>query len=98
MATVSDERPVSTSLVLVNMVASGQANPRVGALEAKLAEARVERDTLLKSYQPGSPEIRAVDAELASLQTQLAAEPQELRVPLHLPNERYDRLVDRLDT
>jgi polysaccharide biosynthesis transport protein len=79
------------------VVSIGQKNPGVDALQSRLAEAKVERATLLRSYQPGSSEIRAVEARIGSLEAQLAAEPLEQRVPLHLPNERYDRLLDRLD-
>ena len=79
------------------IVATGQANPRVGALQARLAEATVERAALLKSYRPAHLKVRTVDASIASLQAQLAAEPLELRVPLHVPNERYDKLLDRRD-
>jgi polysaccharide biosynthesis transport protein len=77
---------------------TGQKNPSVDALQARLAEATVERATLLKSYRPGSPEISAVDARIGSLQSELKREPLEQRIPLHVPNERYDKLVDRLDT
>jgi polysaccharide biosynthesis transport protein len=80
------------------VLATGQKNPAVEALQAKIAEATVERDTLRQSYRPESPKLKALDAQLASLQARLSAEPQELRVPLHVPNERYDKLVDRLDT
>jgi polysaccharide biosynthesis transport protein len=77
---------------------TGQKNPSVDALQARLAEATVERATLLKSYRPGSPEISAVDARIASLQSELKREPLEQRIRLHVPNERYDKLIDRLDT
>jgi polysaccharide biosynthesis transport protein len=79
------------------LVALGQKNPSVDALQTKLAEATVERDTLLKLYRPGSRKIRAVEAQIASLRVRLAAEPLEQRVPLHVPNERYEKLLDRLD-
>jgi polysaccharide biosynthesis transport protein len=80
------------------LVSIGQKNPGVDSLQSKLAEAQVDRATLLNSYQPGSPEVRAVEAQITSLQAQLAAEPLEQRIPLHLPNDRYDKLLDRLDT
>jgi polysaccharide biosynthesis transport protein len=80
------------------VVSIGHENPAVATLQAKLAEAMVERATLLKSYRPGHLKVRTVDASIASLQAQLAAEPLELRVPLHQPNERYDKLLDRLDS
>jgi polysaccharide biosynthesis transport protein len=79
------------------ILATGQKNPAVDALQAKIAEAKVERDTLSKSYLPESPKMKMLDAQLASLQARLAAEPPELRVPLHVLNERYDKLTDRLD-
>jgi succinoglycan biosynthesis transport protein ExoP len=79
------------------LVAVGQSNPRVATLQARLADAMAERATLLHSYWPGSPKIRAVDAQLASVRALLAAEPLEQRVPLHVLNERYGKLTDRLD-
>jgi polysaccharide biosynthesis transport protein len=79
------------------VVFKSHENPRVDALQTKLAEAMVERATLLKSYRPGHLKVRAVDASIASLRTQLAAEPLEVRVPLHESNERYEKLLDRLD-
>jgi polysaccharide biosynthesis transport protein len=79
------------------VVAAGHENPRVGALQTKLAEAAVDRATLLKSYRPTHIKVRTVDVTIANLKAQLAAEPLELRTPLHVPDERYDKLLDRLD-
>jgi capsular exopolysaccharide synthesis family protein len=76
---------------------AGHANPRVDALQAQMAEATVERATLLKSYRPAHLKIRTIDASIENLKAQLAAEPAELRVPLHVHNDRYDKLQDRLD-
>jgi polysaccharide biosynthesis transport protein len=74
-----------------------QENPRVSVLQAKLAEATIERETQLHSYRPGSLKIRAIDAQIDSLRRQLAAEPVELRVARHEPNLRREQLRDRLD-
>lgn len=78
------------------VVSTGHENPRVAALQTKLAEALVERGDLLKQYVPGSPEFRQVDASIAGLQAQLAAEPREVRVLLHQPNPTRARLIDDL--
>jgi capsular exopolysaccharide synthesis family protein len=79
------------------VVYTSQENPRVNALKAKLAEATVERDMLLKQYRPGSSKVRLVEATMASLQKQLESEPLEERIPLHAPNERHQQLAERLD-
>jgi tyrosine-protein kinase Etk/Wzc len=80
------------------VVATGEKNPNVGALQAKLAQVRVERAASLELYQSDSTQIRTLDAQIATLEAQLAREPTEVRVPLHVPNERYDKLLERLDS
>jgi succinoglycan biosynthesis transport protein ExoP len=77
-------------------IAVRRENPQVAALQSKIAEAAVERSTLLQSYQPGSRKIRAIDAQLAALRAQLAGEPAELRVVRHVPNASYGALRERL--
>jgi capsular exopolysaccharide synthesis family protein len=77
-------------------VMNTRENPRVPALEAKIAELSVERAVLLQSYQPGSQRLRPVDAQLAVLRAQLAAEPIELRSARHVPNGRHEQILGRL--
>jgi succinoglycan biosynthesis transport protein ExoP len=74
-----------------------QDNPRATALQAKLAEATAERDSVLQSYRPGSLKVRALDSNIAGLRAQLASEPVELRVPRHEPNARHEQLLALLD-
>jgi polysaccharide biosynthesis transport protein len=96
----SEMREVQSQLARMpreRVVAAGHENPSISALQAKLAEATVDRATLLRSYRPTHIKVRTIDATIANLKAQLAAEPLELRVPLHVPNERYDKLLDRLD-
>jgi polysaccharide biosynthesis transport protein len=78
------------------LVARIQENPRVGALQSKLAEATIERETLLRSYRPGSLKMRVIDAQIETLRAQLGAEPAELRVYRHVPNLERDQLLSRL--
>jgi polysaccharide biosynthesis transport protein len=80
------------------VVRNGRENPRVDALQAKLAEATVERATLLKSYRPTHLKVRLIEATIANLKAQLKTEPDEVLVPLLKVNERYDKLLDRYDS
>lgn len=73
-----------------------QENPQVAALRSKIAEVTVERSTLLQAFQPGSRKVRAIDAQIAALQAQLAVEPEELRTARRVPNPRYAALKERL--
>jgi len=75
-----------------------QENPRVAALEAKIAELSVERAALLQSYQPGSQRLRPVDAQIGALRAQLAEEPAEVRKVRHVANPRHEQILGRIQS
>lgn len=79
-------------------VVISQENPRIAILRAKLADTTTERDTLLQSFRPGSQKVRAIESQIASLQSQLSAEPSEMQTPRREPNARREQLVELLDT
>jgi succinoglycan biosynthesis transport protein ExoP len=80
------------------VIHSAVENPRIGVMRTRIAEATVERETLLQSYRPNSTRIRTLDAQIASLHKLLSQEPAELRVPKTVANARHDQLLARLDS
>lgn len=65
---------------------STKENPRIEKLQAKLDELQLQRDDLLREFQPTSREVRDIDAQIASVQERLQAEPKELTTRRHTPN------------
>jgi capsular exopolysaccharide synthesis family protein len=85
-----DREPVET------LATSTRENPRVDWLQAHLLELQIQRGALLEEYEEPSPRVVAVDAQIARLQQQLAREPLERRVTLHVANPARDALKGQL--
>lgn len=71
-------------------------NPRIDALQNKLAEIEVQRAALAHDYQETSPRVVAIDALIQNLRETLAREPRERRVMLHALNPIREEMLGTL--
>src|SRR5438270_817273 len=79
----------------VKRIPSGRLNPARDALEGKIAELQAQREALLAEYRPHTPQITALDAQIARLKPALSSLPLEQVVALTSPNPARDE-VDRV--
>jgi polysaccharide biosynthesis transport protein len=65
-------------------------NPRRLELEGRLRQLNVQRLELLEDFQATSPEVRTVEAQIASLSKELAKEPDQITQTIRVPNPRLE--------
>jgi succinoglycan biosynthesis transport protein ExoP len=78
------------------LVATSRENTRVDALQGRLLELEMQRTGMVEEYQESSPRVALLDAQIARLRQQLAREPQERRVLIHVLNPARTDLLGRL--
>jgi succinoglycan biosynthesis transport protein ExoP len=78
------------------LVPASRENPRLDVLRGQIADLETQRAGLVQDYQESSPRVVAVDAQLTRLERQLAREPQERRVMVHVLNPAREEMLGRL--
>lgn len=81
---------------LERLLPSSKENPRIDALQARLAELEVQRAGLVEEYQENSPRVIALDAQIGRIRNQLAREPKERRIMLHALNPVREEMLGRV--
>jgi len=71
-------------------------NPRLARFQEKLDTLKFQRDDLLRDYKPTHRSVVSVEAQIAKLEAQLAAEPKELITRLHSPNPLRATLEEKI--
>jgi polysaccharide biosynthesis transport protein len=75
---------------------AAKENGRIEVLQGQLADLEVQRAGFLQDYQESSPKVQAVEAQIARLKGQLAREPRERRVMIHVLNPIREEMLSRL--
>jgi capsular exopolysaccharide synthesis family protein len=78
------------------LVPSSTINPRIDALQSRLAELEVTRAGIIEEYEPTSPKVVAIDAQLTRLRNRLAAEPEVRRTMIPMVNPAREEMLGRI--
>jgi polysaccharide biosynthesis transport protein len=76
---------------------TAKENPLISRFRDKLTDLRFQRMDLLREYHPTSRVVRDLDQQMAQLQEQMQAQPEEVPVRTRMPNANRTFLQSRLE-